>query len=653
MIFPKPFVTIGNQIIYTHLTPDEQEDRERARLEKKYVGEVRKQQRKEVQYLGRAIPNWLAKMGYAYWYKKSEKDITKGHFNPVKIAKAQIGPDAYYFKINTRRMPRKVFISDLRDDRTIETLTAACESTVKFYQLPSGCWYSVDTQYGRGSIPMLVGYAEMLKMMDPAAPPLAWPMGMGENQRPFLGDMDKYINLLIGGTKGGGKSNAANSMLCTFLPRNSPVNLRVFLTDLKGGIEFADYNGIPHLGGDVRYIDLGGEKKKTYRFKTVPNTYKPKENEELLPPLGGKILTEPYEVLPMLAYVEAELDRRARLLAGRAKKLSTYNRRYPDKKMSVWLVVIDELATLMEDARYKKQAVLSLAEIARKGRAVGIYTIMATQTPTSDIVPAQISNNMDARLAFRTGTGPSSGVLLGSGEYDAEKLPAIPGRFIFKWGGDKIQMQAPLIADGTIKKAIAQLRAGKYIDARQVELAQKAEHLFRFSLGYLRGECQTNRLYQMLKPDGFKQKEVRAILEQYEVDKNGQPEIIIDDVIYYLAPPIQARRIARWLVPAAEFIAGKHPNLNYDFSLVSRLSFVENPKKQITAESEKSNGQNGQKPDEQNKQIDILSTETEQAGRANGRQTDGPKPGAVPEPILQNEEASQVGKVPAWLDEFD
>jgi len=659
MIFPKPFVTIGNQTIHTHLTLDEREDRERAKLERKYRREAHKQQREEVKYLTHAIPTWLAKMGHAYWYKKSEKDLMKGHFNPVRITKAQIGEDAYYFKINTKQLPRHVYISDLRDEKTLETLTAACESRVDFCQERSGCWYVIETKYGRGNIPVMVGYAEMLKMMPPDAPPMSFPLGMGENQRPYFGDMDQMINLLIGGTKGGGKSNEANVMVCTLLSRNTPFHLRVFLTDLKGGIEFADYNGVPHLGGDVRYIELSESKKKCI-YKTVPNSYKPKNNEELKPPLGGRIYTEPYEVLPMLAYVESELDRRAKLLAGHAKKLATYNKRYPDKAMSYWLVVIDELATLMEDPRYNKPATLSLSEIGRKGRAVGIYLVLATQTPTSAVVPGQISNNMDSRLAFRTGSGPTSGVLLGSGEYDAEKLPAIPGRFIWKWGGDKIQMQAPLIADSTIKKIIAEVRAGKYVDSRQAELAQKAEHLFKFALEYLHGECQSNRIYQMLKPDGFKKSEVVNILEQYQVDKNGQPEIMINDVIYYLAPAIQAKRIPRWLVPAADFIARRHPHPDYNFDLVFRFPFPENSENQVSPESQFPDDQIGSEPDEP---IDILTVKpaapaapgSPNGANGRGRRPAPPPPAVEPEPVSpvsQTQGVPQVGKVPPWLDEF-
>src|SRR5262245_12940378 len=93
MLFVKPYLKILGITIYLHRTTSELEDLERARLDRKQKKVIRQEQRREVKYLGKAIPVWLAKMGHAYWFKKSEKDLMKGHFNPVRFLKAQIGED--------------------------------------------------------------------------------------------------------------------------------------------------------------------------------------------------------------------------------------------------------------------------------------------------------------------------------------------------------------------------------------------------------------------------------------------------------------------------------------------------------------------------------------------------------------------------------
>lgn len=596
MIFPKPFFQFGRLLIYTHETPDEQEDKRLAALDRKYRAAILKEQRREIKYLAKQIPVWLAKMGHAYWYKKSEKDTMTGQFNPVKINKVEIADDAYYFRVDSKRLPRGVMIAHLKHPDVVETLSHACDSMVRVHENSSGFWYAVETQYGRGNIPNFVGYAEMLKLLPHDASPLTFPLGMGENQRPFFSDLDKVFTLLIGGSKGTGKSNEANVILCTLISRNSPRKLRLFLTDLKGGIEFYDYGGIPHLGGDVWWVKDDQEeeedqpkrpKAKKMTVKVVAPDYIPKKGERIEPGMGQQILTDPVDVLPVLAYCEAEMDRRARLIAPTgAKNILTYNKKHPDKPLSHWLVVIDELATMMEDPRYKTQAKLSLNELARKGRAVGIYLILATQTPTSEIVPSQVGNNMDARLAFRCGNGPASGVLLGDGQYDAVHLPPVQGRFVWKWGTEKTQIQAPFIAESALAAVIRDVRAGKIVDAREAALVQKADFIFKFALEHLHGECQTKRLYAMLKDQGIRKSELEGILDMFQIKPDGKPEILLADQLYILARPIIAKRIARWLVPVADYEARRHPHPDYDYDLAPRSPLPEISETQIEAKAE-------------------------------------------------------------------
>lgn len=576
---------------------EEKEERERQRTEARARREIRKRLIAEAKHLQKQIPQYLARMEICYRKKKNEQDFFESDVTPVRLDKIQIGDDAYYYHIDTKRLPRGVYIAHLKDPKTLETLTAACGSKVEFHQTDLGYWYSVETRFGRGAIPTQVGYAEMMKHLPEGAHPLSYPLGMGANQKSFIGNQEEMINFLVGGTKGGGKSNLINVLLCTMISRNSPENLRLFLTDLKGGIEFVDYAGLPHLGGDVGYIDQSVVEQKTGKvhpkIKTVDSNYTPKDTEEILAPFGGFIATEPGQVLPVLRYCEAEMDRRAKMLAGKAKKISAWNKRFKSKKLSYWIVVIDELATLMENKRYAAKATESLSELARKGRAVGIFLILATQTPSSSIVPQQIANNMDSRAAFRTGSGVASGILLGDGKYDAANLPNIPGRYIWRWGGENIELQAPLIADTTVKKIVADAKRGATTDAQTAERAQKAAFLFSFALEKLKGECQSKALFNFLKPHNFTSREVKEILADYEVQGTYpglEPEIEINGDLYYLAPADNARRIARWLVPAHDYIAEKHPDPAYVFAErgtrdADLLESVD-PEKQIFSETD-------------------------------------------------------------------
>jgi hypothetical protein len=659
MLFYKPFLPGLN--IYTHLTPQEREERGRARAEEKYRRELLKRQKQEAAHLQKQIPVYLANMEICYRKKKNEKDFFESDVWPVKLDKVQIGEDAYYFHIDTKRLPRGVYLKHLKHPDTLDTLTASCGSKVEFFENQSaGCWYSVETRHGRGAIPTQVGYGEMMKQFPAGADPLSFPLGMGANQKSYFGDMDEMINLLVGGTKGGGKSNLVNVLLCTLISRNDPANLRLFLTDLKGGLEFIDYAGLPHLGGDVNYIETnyGEGEKFVSHFKTVDDHYRPKETDDLRPPLGQQIATEPYQVLPILRYCEAEMDRRTKLMAGKAKKISAYNKRFKSEPLSYWLVVIDELASLMENKKYALKAALSLSELARKGRAVGIYIVLATQTPSSSIVPQQIANNMDSRAAFRCGSGTASGILLGDGKYEAARLPNIPGRFLWKWGGEMIEVQAPLIADTTVKKIVADAKRGANTDARAAERAQKAEFLFTFALTHLRGECHTKTLHKFLVPHGFTMREVAGILNDFEVQGTPpalEPEIEINGDTYYLAPPQVSRRVPRWLVPAEDFMAGQHPHP--DFVTIGDLREARGTRHSESADSvdpENSKVSKPSNPVEPDEQLDpeTLAAELENEWfeevwemPAEGE----PEKDALPDWLKDDEPPADDEEMPAWM----
>lgn len=612
-------------------TEDEKEDAELRKQEAKMKKLFRQEQRREVKYLAKQIPVWLANMGLAYWLPKSDrKGVVGNKFKPVRFDRIQIGEDGYYFRINTRRLPRGVLVPHLKDEKVLETLTKQCSSSVRVHDEPSGLWYSVETAYGRGSIPDFVGYAEMMKLLPNDAPPMVFPVGLGENKKPLFCDLDKTYTLLIGGAKGTGKSNEANGMLCTLITRNSPQKLRLFLTDLKGGIEFYDYGGIPHLGGDVYPLRKKGEdeqppdgkkRKKHYAelIDVAPAGHKLKPGQELTPPLGQDVVTEPGDVLPVLQYCQSEMERRTRLIApSGAKNILTYNRKFPDKALSHWLIVIDELATLIEHPEHKKEALMRLSELARKGRAAGIYMVMATQNPESHIVPGQISANMDARLAFRTGSGNASGVLLGDGKYDAARLPPVPGRVIWKWGTETIQVQTPFLAESAMRGIVRDVKAGKIVDAHEAELKQKADFLFQQALALNGGECQSGKLYKFLKGDGYRKSEVGLILDRYEVKQLPDglgPEIVIDNTPYYLCPPIIPKRIPRHLVPVADVQAGRHPNPDYNYSmthLASRLPPTENSEGAVSTDPENPEGQAENEPIEQSADLPNSAPEPEE-----------------------------------------
>ena len=246
------------------LSDEEREERERRKAEEIARRELERQLAEEAAYVADLIRRRLVELGICYRYKKADK---RGFFQtevrPIDFERVTATPEAHYLKVLTRSMPRGVSIVDLYKDDTVEALGYSIGTDVTYKAgKETGFWYVVPRKGRLGGIPRHVKYGDALNAIPQSAPTLAFPVGFGENNKFAWDDLESVTNLLIAGSKGGGKSNALNMILCSLIQRAGPDDLRLFLVDLKAGMEFVYYAGIPHLGGDVPYIDPNtGEEK--------------------------------------------------------------------------------------------------------------------------------------------------------------------------------------------------------------------------------------------------------------------------------------------------------------------------------------------------------------------------------------------------------
>lgn len=521
------------------------------------------------------LPIWLHHQSLSYRRtvqdRKNERPYQKVDY--CEIETWWFDEYAYYFWIQTWPLPYGVRISHFQpnasDDKPSEvaqTLAAAFGTnvTIEFngrtHERP-GLWIIAEHRGGRGAIPLHVDYQKMLAEVPKGAGGLAWPLGLGANRRMYLADLEEVHNLGIGGSVGGGKSNEINVILNTFINRNSPEDLRLFLVDFKR-VELAFYRGLAHLGGDIPFackitFDEDGKEKKG-RIRTVKPDYEPRQNEKLFSPLGHKIITEGRDLIPLLDYLLAEIDRRTKLLEGKVKKISTWNKRYPHQKLSQWVLVIDELGDIMLRPELKKKVEERLVRIIQLGRAMGIRAIVATQTPKSSVITGLIQNNINAWVALRCGTGIASGLML-DGKWDAAKLPALPGRCIFREGGKMTEIQTPEITDLTIRSTVKSAREGTVASAVEKTYTISPDLIFQHALAELDGYCAEKDLYTHFRKQGVKLQEIRSILKEWQVagaPTAFEPEIELgdDEQIYYLAPSPGGRNPRR-LIKAEQFTA--------------------------------------------------------------------------------------------------
>ncbi|MGE6515219.1 FtsK/SpoIIIE domain-containing protein [Lysinibacillus sphaericus] len=227
-------------------------------------------------------------------------------------------------------------------------------------------------------------------------------------------DFELIPHLVLGGATRYGKSNFINSIICSLLHSNAE-NVKLFLIDLKGGVELCDFENIK---------------------QTVSIAYEPDEALITL----------------QLAY-------------NRMREIQTILRRKGKKSVQEggikdrYFIIVDEVGELnpleavtKEEKQLKQQCQTIMSQIARLGAGLGFRQILATQYPTGDVIPRQCKQNSDAKLSFRVQSSTASRVALD--ETGAELLPQIKGRAIYQTADKREILQTPLITSNEIQSTI-------------------------------------------------------------------------------------------------------------------------------------------------------------------------------------------------------
>jgi DNA segregation ATPase FtsK/SpoIIIE, S-DNA-T family len=206
---------------------------------------------------------------------------------------------------------------------------------------------------------------------------------------PIVSDLEEMPHLLIAGQTKSGKSVMINTILASFLYRNTPSDLKLILVDPKH-VEMAPYEDIPHL---------------------------------LAP-----VVTEPEKCISALKWAVAEMERRLKTFAEiKQRDIQGYNTLKKEEGMPHIVIVIDELADLMMVASRDVEALI--ARIAQKARAAGIHLVLATQRPDANIVTGIIKANVPAQIAFAVKDQVNSRIIID--QPGAEKLLG-KGDMLFK-----------------------------------------------------------------------------------------------------------------------------------------------------------------------------------------------------------------------------
>ena len=368
------------------------------------------------------------------------KDGNEKVIRTVTFDRIDFSPLQYRYHVDALHSP--VNISDINRPDVMTHLSAAVQHPVRgdLQQVGSfvtGLTLTIEIAATLG-IPNKCLFSDLLPLIPDSAPPLAFLVGYGENKRPEWRSLEDMPHFLIGGQTAGGKSNFQHNMICTIAARNKPTDVNFLMIDLKfGGIEFVRYEGLPHL-----ITKRPGSDDGTF-VNEVPSG----------------IAENTKQGLSVLEYFVAECEKRGRLFKQeKIQNIKIWNRKHRNRRMPELVVVIDELALLLDDPSTKKQIFELIRRSASTARAAGGHIIAATQSANKTIINETIKVNFPGRLCFSTPDASSSILFVGDGSA-INLMPA--GRGYFKYGTTQFMVQTPLIEPYNINEVVNNCKTGQ------------------------------------------------------------------------------------------------------------------------------------------------------------------------------------------------
>ena len=256
-----------------------------------------------------------------------------------------------------------------------------------------------------------------------------------------IADIAKMPHLLVAGSTGSGKSVCINSLITSILYKAKPNEVKMIMIDPKM-VELTIYNGIPHL--------------------FIP------------------VVTDSKKAASALNWAVLEMENRYKLFeANRCRNLQTYNELVErdsggeSAKLPEIIIIIDELADLMMVAKAEVEG--SIARLAAKARAAGMYLVIATQRPSVDVITGVIKANVPSRIAFAVASHIDSRTIIDT--QGAEKLLGRGDMLYYPQGASKpMRIQGNFVSDADVEKVVEFVKSQSVMEYDE-EIMNQIENL--------------------------------------------------------------------------------------------------------------------------------------------------------------------------------
>lgn len=402
------------------LTPDQLANMEAARRKKQEDRELFSVILAEARRLAQLIPDHLAiqnKMQY-----DTRRGSRAGQRTKIKLRIEWIGctRSEIWFRFDGRpgRMPYGVSFYDIRNpnNHVKENIQYGIGRPVEIYEdREFNLFLRIGLKSSLKGIPKHVHWQEMIERL-PASDPYAVVVGVGQYNRLAYQSLISWPHGLVLGATGNGKTSFLKQAFVTLVKRNEPDALQFVLIDLKR-TEFNRFLELPHV---ARYADRPEDAIRTF--------------------------------ILMHRLVDARFNMFNQ--AG-VSDIDEYNF-WKREKMTRYFVWCDELALLTRggSTERRKEAIEHILHLVALGRSAGVHLIIGTQTISREVLPMDITSNMEGRVCFGVRNGSAS--TLAIGDYSALGLEP-PGRCVFLQGSRIIELQTPFLSNAEIENEIAAL----------------------------------------------------------------------------------------------------------------------------------------------------------------------------------------------------
>jgi S-DNA-T family DNA segregation ATPase FtsK/SpoIIIE len=301
---------------------------------------------------------------------------------------------------------------DGRDDRPIRLEVVAREQALEWALSIAEDAARRGIGPAESGVPEVARLAPLLRAYDPADRSLECEIALSATGPVTVDLVAHGPHAIIGGTTGSGKSELLISWVLAMAAAHPPERVTFLLVDFKGGSAFGGLATLPHSVGIITDLDAA----QAHRA---------------------------------LESLRAELRYRERTLVSHGARSVDDVEGLPRL-----VIVVDEFAAMM--AEYPELHAL-FADLAARGRSLGVHLILCTQRP-SGVVRDAVLANADLRISLRVNNRADSSAVIGTD--GAAAIPASArGRGLIAHSGQPPVTVQFAIADGADAEEVAGTRA--------------------------------------------------------------------------------------------------------------------------------------------------------------------------------------------------